>query len=374
MVEKQFPRYSPQDPFFPDSARRELQTAGIRLRTTADAELEEEFLFDSAVTRATASLTLSYPKYDGRGELNLPSLYLERFGGPPQASKLVLPRTESAPAPHVAPGIIAAADLREMLAVQHRAMRVTAVESYAQCPFQFFGRYTLRIEEPPKRPEQRLDARVQGNIVHQVAAEWQRTRQEIGPLFDRIFEDICRKEKVAPCYRTEALRERMRADMERLASDTSRPPVAGTRVEEPVEFALSDTVVLKGRIDRLDPAPDGRADVIDYKYTKNASDYARDENRLQGPLYLLAVEKVFGLEAGTMYYCGLRGAVKYVPQEVQPERVRSAVETTLSAAGEIRAGNAAPRPAVLGPCRYCTFKDVCRYRAAAGEFTTAEGA
>jgi ATP-dependent helicase/DNAse subunit B len=374
MVEKQFPRYSPQDPFFPDSARRELQAAGIRLRTTADAELEEEFLFDSAITRATASLTLTYPKYDGRGELNLPSLYLERFGGPPQASKLVLPRTESAPAPHLAPGVIEAADLREMLAVQHRAMRVTAVESYAQCPFQFFGRYTLRIEEPPKRPEERLDARVQGNIVHQVAAEWQRTRQEIGPLFDRIFEDICRKEKVAPCYRTEALRQQMRADVERLANDTSRPPVAGTRLEEPVEFALSDTVVLKGRIDRLDPAPDGRADVIDYKYTKNASDYARDENRLQGPLYLLAVEKVFGLDPGTMYYCGLRGAVKYVAQEVQPERVRSAVETTLAAAGEIRAGNAAPRPADLGPCRYCTFKDVCRYRAAAGEFTTAEGA
>ena len=71
MVEKQFPRYSPQDAFFPDAARRQLQAAGVRVRTAADAELEEEFLFDSAVTRATASLTLSYPKFDGRGEQNL---------------------------------------------------------------------------------------------------------------------------------------------------------------------------------------------------------------------------------------------------------------------------------------------------------------
>src|SRR5207244_6037285 len=71
--------YSPQDPFFPDVARHELNRAGIRLRTAADAEMEEEALFDSAITRGTSLLVVSYPKYDERGEQNLPSAFLEKL-------------------------------------------------------------------------------------------------------------------------------------------------------------------------------------------------------------------------------------------------------------------------------------------------------
>ena len=61
LVERQFPQFHRQDPFFTESARSQLQRAGIRVRTTADFEAEERFLFDMAVTRASASLTLSYP-------------------------------------------------------------------------------------------------------------------------------------------------------------------------------------------------------------------------------------------------------------------------------------------------------------------------
>src|SRR5439155_26934537 len=35
MVEKQFPRFQQQDPFFPDAARCRLNESGIRVRTTA---------------------------------------------------------------------------------------------------------------------------------------------------------------------------------------------------------------------------------------------------------------------------------------------------------------------------------------------------
>src|SRR5260370_10357135 len=77
MVEKQFPRFQQQDPFFPDSARCRLNEAGIRVRTPAEFDPEERALFERAMTRATLLTTLSYPEFDGRGERNLPSLYLE---------------------------------------------------------------------------------------------------------------------------------------------------------------------------------------------------------------------------------------------------------------------------------------------------------
>ena len=77
LVEKQFPKFHTQDPFFPEAARAQLKQAGVRLRTASDFEAEERFLFDWAVTRATESLTLTYPQCDARGQQNLASLYLE---------------------------------------------------------------------------------------------------------------------------------------------------------------------------------------------------------------------------------------------------------------------------------------------------------
>ena len=53
LVEKQFPQFHAQDPFFPEAARTRLNQAGIRVRTVAELEREERALFDSAVSRAT---------------------------------------------------------------------------------------------------------------------------------------------------------------------------------------------------------------------------------------------------------------------------------------------------------------------------------
>ena len=47
MVERQFPRFHQQDPFFPDAARCRLNAAGIRVRTAAEFEREERALFDT---------------------------------------------------------------------------------------------------------------------------------------------------------------------------------------------------------------------------------------------------------------------------------------------------------------------------------------
>jgi ATP-dependent helicase/DNAse subunit B len=370
LVEKQFPHYSPQDPFFPDVARHELNRAGIRLRTAADAEMEEEALFDSAISRATSLLVVSYPKYDERGEQNLPSVFLEKLPSERQQAEFVQPeaaRERTAPSGR---GIMTPA-LHELLAARHAKMRVTALESFAQCPFQFFARYTLALEEPPPRPEQRLDARVQGNIVHRVIAEWLRTRQPMEPLFAGIFDNICRDQCIVRGYRTESLREQMLEDLLRFAAHKDWPAGAGTLTEEPFEFNLAGVVTLRGRIDRLEKSAAGEGRVVDYKYSKK--NYAREESRLQGPLYLLAVESAFGLRPAGMYYCGLRGEVRYVEQNISRERIEAVTQAAVHAAGRIREGETTANPADLDQCRYCTYRDVCRY-VAAGQVAVGEGA
>src|SRR6185295_18891521 len=105
-------------------------------------EREERFLFDSAMSRATASLVLSYPRNDARGEQNLPSLFLDSSERP-VFSKPV--RVELLRAAAGAPrNGVRSADLLRVIQQKHAQMRPTALESYMQCPFQFFGQQTLK--------------------------------------------------------------------------------------------------------------------------------------------------------------------------------------------------------------------------------------
>ena len=352
-----------------------MQRAGIRLRTAADFEAEERFLFDWAITRATEVLTLSYPRFDARGEQNLRSLFLDGVSATPTSWQAARPQTGRLAVQARPAAAIASADLLPVLASRHGRFRPTALESYLQCPFQFFGRYTLRLQAAPPRPAERLDFRALGTIVHAVLAEIHRDRQPLEEVFDRVFRLQCEELRVPSVYRTEALRLRMLADLGALVEDPEWAEGFDTRPEQRFRFTLGPDVEISGRIDRMDVTPDGSAFVIDYKYSgvQGTKDRAADQNLLQPQLYVLAAERVFGLRAAGMYYWGLKGGIqrKGWSAPFPPGWREQAIETTLRIAGEIRAGRVKPIPADPGKCRFCDFRDVCRFEATAGEL--AEG-
>ena len=370
LAEKQFPRFHNQDPFFPEAARLSLQQAGIRLRTTADFEIEERFLFDWSITRATESLTLSYARTDSRGQQNLPSLYLD--GQKAIRARPVAPPAGEVGAPSTVPSAITSPDALKTIFDRHEAFQPTSLEVYLQCPFQFFARDTLHLRGAPLRPEQRLDFRTQGMIVHATLADLHRQGLPLDELFERTFERLASRYNVPAGYRTEALRERMLADLRALIADPHWLSVYETRAEQEFQFSLADGVELKGRIDRMDVTRDGGAYVIDYKYSgaQNTKNRAADQNLLQAQLYLLAVERFFKLRPEGMSYLGFKGAIQQTAWA--PFAPEAAIETALRIAGEIRAGQVAPDPAETGKCRHCDFRDICRFAAAAQEI--AEGA
>jgi len=134
-----------------------------------------------------------------------------------------------------------------------------------------------------------------------------------------------------------------------------------------------------------DQTGDGRAFVIDYKYSPKTRDKLTDENLLQGPLYWLAAEKAFALHTAGMYYCALRDRLEYAGWGEKPDCLEkaavepftnqwleAAVERSVRSAGEIAAGRIAPDPSDLSRCRRCEFRDVCRFEGAA--IAVAEGA
>ncbi len=383
LVEGQFPRYHPPDPFLAEQFRRRLKEHGVRIRTADDVEREERFLFDSALSRATASVILSYPKNDARGEQNLPSLFLD----PEEAVTASRPvRVQLGEAAAVAPAsVIRSADLLRVLEQTQAEVRPTALESYLQCPFQFFGRYTLRLKGAPERPEERLGFLERGIIVHRVIAEWLTVRGPIEEIFNRIFHEMTQAKFIPAGYKTELFRAGMLADLRRFAASECWPADYQSEGEIACRFELASGLGISARIDRLLKTPDGRGFVIDYKYSPTSKDKVANQNLLQGPLYWLAVERAFGLQPAGMYYCSLRDGLEYAGWGEQPawlagatikafsrEWLESAIERSVRASQEITAGRVEPAPSDLSKCRLCDFKDICRYQGVA--VAMAEGA
>jgi ATP-dependent helicase/DNAse subunit B len=388
MTEKGFPKFHPQDPFFPDAARCRLNDAGIRVRTAAEFGREERALFESAVSRGSIEVTLSYPEFDARGERNLPSIFLEDLALAPEEARRVRPGPRRPPSWEPSPAGIRAPELLRVLRERTGIVSPTALERYLQCPFQYFGGRVLRLAAPPPRPRDRLDFPAQGEIVHAALAEWYAAPRDMGALFERIFEDALEERHVPPGYHTERLRNAMLEDLRAFAADAQWPRAGlESQMEREFEFALSDTVRVRGKIDRLDIAPDGRAWVVDYKYSaaQRAKQKLSDENLLQAPLYFMAAEKFFGAKPAGMFFIALKGGVGYagwsqapvgdLRAEPIPERwADTAAERALRAVEEIRAGRVAPAPGEA-QCEYCDFRDICRKESLAAEAQPlAEGA
>jgi ATP-dependent helicase/DNAse subunit B len=371
MVERQFPQAPKPDAFFTDQALRRLHSAGIRVRTAADREREERALFDAAVTRSTVLVTLSYPQSSGRAESNPPSSFLEEFFVPVQDAMDVAPRPRFPRRARQQRPIERPALLQELVQKTAR-VSPTALESYLQCPFQYFGRHSLKLETRPPRPPERLDFLTQGTIVHTVLAKWWIEGGDIASIFDEAFEEAFETQRIPFGYHTERLRNTMRDDLLAFAADEQWPRGEfQSRTEQPLHYTLAEGMEICGRIDRLDEAADGRAFVFDYKYASAQSTRKKldDERLLQAPLYLMGAAQQFGVTPAGVFYVGLKGGVKYAgwseagELKSQPmpenwfERTR---ELGRRAVEEIRAGRIEVKPADRDLCQHCDCRDVCR--------------
>ena len=373
LADQQFPKRHAQDPLLSDWARQRLAQSGIRIRTAAEMEREERFLFELASTRATAALTVSYAESDTRGVRSLPSQFLS---GPLQrCNNTVRPTVGRVPdRPWVAdPPVLPI----------FPTFTPSSLECFLDCPFQFFARYTLKLRTRPLTPQDRLDFMLQGNIVHHTLAEWHRNPQPITPLFERIFAEQCARNSVFMGYRTEYLRRQMLDDLKRFCASDKLPPPAAILTEQKFEIAVDDALQLKGRIDRVDTLPDGRALIVDYKYSAKATVSGKMDKAtlLQAGLYALAAERALGLAPAGVFYYGLKRDLKIVGWSDPPgafgmktepltrEWIASVARIARTAADQIREGRIAAAPASLDLCRLCDFRDVCRYDGAAQTLT-----
>jgi ATP-dependent helicase/DNAse subunit B len=399
LLEKEFPRYHSQDAVFDDDARRLLAAAGVRVRTSEERQQEERFLFDIATSRSTSALVLSAPRSNDKGDENLRSFFLDEFARRPGIkTEPARPARPAARNPARLPALspILDGELLAWTARKHSTFAPTSIESFLQCPFQFFARKTLEVEPAPGRPEDRLDIPLQGRILHEALADLARSpREDPLTVLARVFEGYCAQERIPQGYRREAVHLELERNLLMFAGQTALPKGWKTEVEQSFELEL-DGIGIRGRIDRVEIDPEtGRAMVIDYKYsspqTVRNNVKAHEEGRLvQGGIYLLALEKRFGLQPAAMVYCGIktelalqgwRCGVPELPATVTdcaPDVFRGVIDQALErsrdTAARIRAGEIGVAPADPDKCRYCEFRDCCRVESAPARVRVAEGA
>jgi ATP-dependent helicase/DNAse subunit B len=375
LTEKVFPRYHSQDPFLPDSAIRELQQAGIRLRDSRDRDAEEACLFDSLAQRNATSrreICLSYPRRNARGDENLRSSFLTRIQAVESRPLLARPLPD-APAVEMRRAVrLRSPDLLQLIAHKQNRFSPSSLESYARCPFQFFASRTLRLESLPDTPEERLSFLAQGNIIHDVLKQWTPVRGPVRPHFDQVFAAVCERDHIQQTYRTEVLRRRMLADLESFCETFQTYGTGDSLPEQGFELALLPGIQLRGRIDRVDKTATGGAVIIDYKYSNNTKQNVDDETKLQGVLYTIAAERVLGLKPQAMVFVGLKNERKLVGwgtlpgydlHPMTPEWMEKGISTVERLAAEIWQGTVQPKPSNARHCDYCDARDACRYEA-----------
>ncbi len=374
MVERHFPQYHREDPLLSDAARRR---AGMR--TSEDRQLEEKLLFELAMTRATEQTVLSYARFNEKGEETLRSFFLESEA--PECDIRIRPRP-SHPSPATPRPFIQDEALRANITAKHIALSPTSLESFLQCPFQFFGRKTLRLRLRPPAPRDRLDVLLQGSILHRALAELSGAPPLLGvELLNQIFDQECVKKRVPWSYRAEAVRLELLRNFEAFLKDHTLDLPWEARVEQKFEFALSPELAIRGRIDVLRIGPERQALVVDYKYSpaqriRKHVQGTEAGDLVQAGLYLLAAERFFELEPVGMLYCGVRDPVTWdgwhagiaglekVGENCTPVALReltsAAARAAVDALQEIASGNIEPKPRDTDKCKWCDFRDICR--------------
>jgi len=371
LTERHFPQYHREDPILGDAARRR---AG--LDTAADRQIEERFLFELATTRATEETILSYPRFDEQGEDTLPSFFLDG-GLEVVADRPVVARAK--------PDVDVRRGSGDPPHFEHKTLSATGIESFLQCPFQFFAGKTLRLRQRPHVPRDRLDLLLQGTIIHRALAEWTRAPLLGSAILDEIFEEECARLRVPEGYRTEAVRLELMRHFRGFLEDRQFTLRGwSTRVEEDFTFPLNPLLTIRGRIDRLDVDSANQALVIDYKYSAGNKIRERVEDTgaghlVQGGLYLAAAKRAFGLDPVAMLFCGLKKDVTWdvwhvsVPslglgESCTRERLRELMDDAESAAIRahegITSGDITVRPNDPRKCQWCDFRDICRVESA----------
>jgi len=210
-----FPTQAPRSCILDETERDALAASGLPIDTPAVWEAREQELFRVLVAGARRSLTLSFARLDELGREVVKSSFVEALSdvvtcavGEIPTSKVVIegmPLYASAPALDQARhgamierertksirsqynGFVEAPDLVEWLAKEFgddRLWSPTQLEEFAKCPWAYFSKRVLRLEQLSD-PDEDMDPATRGGILHLALSHFYKAAKDRagGPVF-----------------------------------------------------------------------------------------------------------------------------------------------------------------------------------------------
>ncbi|HEY7818076.1 MAG TPA: PD-(D/E)XK nuclease family protein, partial [Vicinamibacteria bacterium] len=252
----------------------------------------------------------------------------------------------------------------------------TAFELYLRCPFKYFSRYLLGVEEEEEIEEQ-LSPLERGRILHEVLqlayAEWDRGRSSPRRIDPESYDEAL------ALFRRVALSvippEHRGIEMERLFGGAGEPGaipwllrremgegplrerlvehafVSALRLEEGPRGEKPWYVRVQGRIDRADVDAKGLLHVYDYKSGRAPGEAVS----LQVPLYAMCLSTERGAPVKEAAYLSFRDR-KAIPRS----DFEKAGELLTGTYERIREGSFAPGPHQEHLCASCGYALLCR--------------
>jgi ATP-dependent helicase/DNAse subunit B len=303
------------------------ERAFLGLKTVADRVKNESRLWQQTLGIATEKLYVTYPERGVDGVRLSPSHFLNGLAIAERRAHVltILPALDDRPAPYYDSAAIRAfheAALTELQAM--RTFRVTAIEQYTQCGFQFFCRTLLKCIE--KDDDQYY--RNRGILIHQV-------------LQKALAGEDVTLALVKPQSLAQQIGFFIEEEKKRL-KNISRKVMA---TEESV-VAKINGITLTGKIDRRDEGPEGGV-LVDYKTGEIP------KAGLQLLIYALMVKNVTSVE----YLQVLKNKIKSLPITLE---INNQTEKQLqNIFREIYRGNFYQYE---HGCRSCAYTYACRMK------------
>ncbi len=271
-----------------------------------------------------------------------------------------------------------------------RPLSVSAIETYETCPFKYFARYVMRLDEE-REDEEVMDPKRQGLFVHRVFEVFFTAWQQRGhhgittanldaarDLFAIVAEGQLKTlpQAEAALERTRLLGSPVAAGLGEVVfrMEAERPAEV---IERLLEYKLKGefeftgprgdrTIALTGVADRLDLLEDGTFRLIDYKLSS-----APNKSRaLQLPIYGICAEQRLQHHRGRKWtlgeaaYISFRGARKvtplFTPRQDRAAVLASAQGRLIDAVDAIERGEFPPTPEDVFLCGFCSYGAVCR--------------
>jgi len=319
---------------------------------------EERRLFYVAATRAKERLFLTSSEQYGESRIRskLSPFVTEALGlvKPPVA--------ESAPFETLVPRPITITQPKvpkteKFIIPVAKSHSVSALETYQACPLRYKWQYVLKIRTPASLVSNF------GTSMHRALQLWYefKKRGDVPNL-----QEIFKSSWVPGGYVSKAFeRQRYEEGLAKFEEYLNSQPegLIPTQLEYNFQAHFDGDILVTGKVDRVDPLPNGKVRVIDYKTGEHPPEMRELVDNLQLVAYSQALSQQ-GMEVDCveLHYLMVGETLSAPVETLSTAAVLAGVSSTVQQITESAETGIYPAKPSRLTCSYCDFRDICPFR------------